>query len=281
MKKLSTYLFALLAAIAGVSGTAKAENHARATLVANVSSIKPGTAFMVGIKITIDPGYHIYWKNPGDSGIATDVKLTLPEGFKAGDLLFPLPSRLEMPGPIVNFGYTKSVMLMVSITPPNELPAGKSITLSGAANWLVCDENNCIPGSGKLSVDLPVADTDAPANTDLFKQWTSQLPIPIAMDSADIASSSNGLSLTDGNGQASVSIGWKAVPSDLQYFPGALATGDISNVKLTTAGDSTKITFDLKSFKGDEPVTGLLTFTSATGTKTGVEISITVPSPKK
>jgi DsbC/DsbD-like thiol-disulfide interchange protein len=281
MKTLSTYLLALVTAVIGVSRSANAEDHAHASLVADVSSIKAGTPFTVGIKITIDAGYHIYWKNPGDSGIATDVKLTLPEGFKAGDLLFPLPSRLEFAGPIVNYGYTKSVMLMMRVTPPTDLPAGKSLTLSAAASWLVCDENNCIPGSGNGSVDLPVADTATPANADLFKKWTSQLPTTLAKDSADIASASNALAITNGNGSASVTIAWKAVPSDLQYFPGALATGDISNVKLTTTGNSTTISFDVKSFKTNEPITGLLTFTPAGGVRTGVEISIPEDGAKK
>jgi thiol:disulfide interchange protein DsbD len=279
MKKLSTYLLAIVTSCFSLAHSTQAADHAQATLLADVSSIQPGTPFTLGIKVNIDAGYHIYWKNPGDSGIATDVKLTMPDGFKAGDLLFPLPSRLEFPGPVVNYGYTKSVMLMVRVTPPKDLPVGKSVTISAAGSWLVCDENNCIPGSGNMSVDLPVADTAAPANADDFKEWTSQLPL--TQDPTDIASSSNSLALSNGNGEASVSIGWKKVPSDLQYFPGPLKTGDVSNVKLTTTGDSTKMTFDVKSFKGDEPVTGLLTFTSAAGTKVGIEISIPVDAAKK
>jgi len=278
MKKLSACLLAILTVCAGFSQSALAD-HAQATLLADVSSIKPGTPFMMGIKINIDAGYHIYWKNPGDSGIATDVKLTLPDGFKSGDLLFPLPSRLEFPGPVVNFGYTNSVMLMVQVTPPKDLPVGKSVTISSAATWLVCDENNCIPGSGNLSVDLPVTDTAIPANSDDFKDWIGKLPV--TEDPTDIASVSKSLSLTNGNGQASVDIGWKKIPSDLQFFPGALKTGDVSNVQLSNTGDSTKLRFDLKSFKGDEPVTGLLTFTSAAGNKVGIEIAIPAGSPKK
>jgi DsbC/DsbD-like thiol-disulfide interchange protein len=279
MKKLSACLLAILTAVMGASHAAQAADHAQATLLADVSSIKPGTPFMLGIKINIDAGYHIYWKNPGDSGIATDVKLAMPEGFKAGGLQFPLPSRLEFPGPIVNYAYTKSVMLMVLVTPPKDVKTGSSITISAAASWLVCDENNCIPGSGNLSVDLPVSETASPANAADFKEWASQLPVP--EDPADVASLSHSLSLSNGNGEASVSIAWKKAPSDLQYFPGPLQTGDVSNVKLNNTGDATRLTFDLKSFKADEPVTGLLTFTSATGAKVGLEISIPTGAGKK
>jgi len=58
-----------------------ADEKARVDTVANVSAIAPGQPFMLGFKFTIAPGWHIYWKNPGDSGLPTEVKLNLPEGF--------------------------------------------------------------------------------------------------------------------------------------------------------------------------------------------------------
>src|SRR6476660_4787986 len=77
-----------------------------ATLLCDRASIEAGKPFDVGVLLKIKPGWHVYWKNPGDSGIATSVDFKLPEGFSAGEAQFPVPQRIEAPGGIVNYGYT-------------------------------------------------------------------------------------------------------------------------------------------------------------------------------
>jgi len=279
MKKRHSLSILLCLLSLGLSRAGFAEDHAQAMLLADVSAIQPGAAFTVGIRFKIDPGFHIYWKNPGDSGLPTDVKLTLPDGFTAGELMFPVPSRIELPGPIINYGYEDEVMLMVRITPPKTLAAGATVKIAAKVSWLVCDKDNCNPGGTSLSVEIPVSDTATAANADLFKQWTAALPV--SEDSADIASTSNAIAVASGDGEASLNITWKKTPGDAQFIPAALTTGEVQNIQLTTTGDTTKITFTVKRMKGDEPVTGLLTFTSASGTKTGVQISIPVAGAGK
>jgi DsbC/DsbD-like thiol-disulfide interchange protein len=274
MKKSIGLLSALLGFIC-LCSSAMADpgsDRVQVTAIADTSAIVPGKPFMVGLTYTIEPGFHIYWKNPGDSGLATEVKLKLPEGFTASELMFPVPSRLQLAGDILNYAYEDKVMLMVQITPPKDLPVGKSITLAGKTTWLVC-KDDCVPGQAKISLELLVADSATPANADLFKQWTSQLPVK--KDAEDISSWSHSTSLSNGTaGIVTMDIGWKKTPSDVQFIPGALKNGDITNIKVAAAGDSSKISFNLANYTNDEPITGLLVFTSAAGVKTGVEISI-------
>jgi DsbC/DsbD-like thiol-disulfide interchange protein len=275
MKTANLCLFAAMALCVIHSVPAEGQNHARVSMVADVSAIQPGVPFTVGFTFDIDPGWHIYWKNPGDSGLATDVKLKLPSGFSAGELLFPIPKQLQLPGDIINYAYEKQVMLMIRVTPPKDLPAGQSVSLSAKASWLVCHED-CVPGSGEVSLDLPVGPAATAANVELFKQWTDQLPLKD--DRVDIASKAQSVSITNGDGKAELSIGWKAVPSDVQFIPGPLKSGDIEDVKVVTSDASTKVSFKIKNHSraadGSDPITGLLTFTSAAGVKTGVEISM-------
>jgi len=185
--------------------------------------------------------------------------------------MFPVPSRLQLPGDIVNYAYEDKVMLMVQITPPKNLPVGKSVTISGKTTWLVC-KDDCVPGQAKISMELPVAESATPANEDLFKQWTSQLPVK--KDAEDISSWSHSKALSNGTGMVTMDIGWKKAPTDVQFIPGVLKNGDINNIKAASAGASSKIRFNIANYKDDEPITGLLVFTSAAGVKTGVEISI-------
>jgi len=76
-----------------------------ATLLADVDSVKAGKTFNLGVLLKIKPGWHVYWKNPGDSGMATKVNWKLPQGFEAGELRFPVPTRFVQPGDVITFGY--------------------------------------------------------------------------------------------------------------------------------------------------------------------------------
>ncbi|MCB1093754.1 MAG: thiol:disulfide interchange protein, partial [Verrucomicrobiae bacterium] len=123
-------------------------------------SIQSGTSFTLALKLTIDPGWHTYWKNPGDSGIPTKIEWRLPEGFQAGELEFPYPHRfvVDFGGfKQVGLGYSGEVTHLVSITPPPNLTEGTSVTLSGKVSWLMCDDKQCVPGGAELSITLPVS----------------------------------------------------------------------------------------------------------------------------
>ena len=63
----------------------------------------------------MDPGWHTYWKNPGDAGIATQIKWQLPPGITAGEIQWPLPEKLP-PAEVTTYGYEDEVMLLVPLT---------------------------------------------------------------------------------------------------------------------------------------------------------------------
>src|SRR5579872_7073313 len=106
VKKTLLTVFALLALAPGAAFAAPGDQ-ARPRLVANVKTVKPGETFRVGVLIELSPGWHIYWKNPGESGIATTV------AFRGNvtPVEFPTPDRLDLEGGIVSYGYTDKVLL--------------------------------------------------------------------------------------------------------------------------------------------------------------------------
>jgi thiol:disulfide interchange protein len=146
----------------------------KAQLLANADAIAPGKPFTVGLLLRMAPHWHTYWKFSGDAGLPSEIKWTLPPGWKAGEIQWPLPLKLMDPGDIETYGYENEVLLLQEITPPAGL-AGPAVTLSAEANWLVC-EKLCIPGSAKLQVELPVAAQTAPANEELFSRYRRSLP---------------------------------------------------------------------------------------------------------
>ncbi|HEY0369796.1 MAG TPA: protein-disulfide reductase DsbD domain-containing protein, partial [Chthoniobacterales bacterium] len=118
-------------------------------LVANTTAVVSGKPFKVGLLLHMVPGWHTYWKFPGDAGIPTEMKWSLPNEWKIGELQWPIPLKIDEPGDILIYGYHDEVLLTQEITPPAAL-AGSSVKLTAEASWLVC-EKICIPGSKTLT----------------------------------------------------------------------------------------------------------------------------------
>ena len=114
--------------------------HSGAVLLAETRSIQPGTPVTVGLHLTLEPGWHSYWKNPGDSGEPASITWRLPDEFSAGEIQWPAPELISFP-PLVSYGYFDEVLLLVSITPPPGLIEGDIVRLAGRADWLVCIED--------------------------------------------------------------------------------------------------------------------------------------------
>lgn len=153
------------------------DKHVTAELVAENTSFQPGQPFWVGLRLVMDPHWHTYWRNAGDSGMGTTLDWELPEGFQAGPLLWPYPSAIPS-GPLVSYGYEDEVLLLTRITPPADGPGG-DLRMKAKAAWLMCEEV-CIPGQARLELMLP-ARADAPdaatAWTGLFARARAALPV--------------------------------------------------------------------------------------------------------
>jgi len=130
--------------------------HVQASLVAAETSIQPGRAFTVALRLEHEPHWHTYWLNPG-TGLATELKWKLPAGWKAGEIQWPAPVILrDHTGTVVGNGYEAETFLPVTLTPPATLAPGTAIELNAAAEWLMCSDV-CIPGNANVSLSLPVS----------------------------------------------------------------------------------------------------------------------------
>ena len=129
--------------------------HVLLELAPGQATATPGEVMQVALSQTIDKGWHTYWRNPGDSGEPTQIKWTLPAGWSAGNISWPTPQRLPV-GPLMNYGYSGSVLLPVAITVPASARPGQTVRIDAEVQLLVC-EQVCIPESAKLSLDMPVA----------------------------------------------------------------------------------------------------------------------------
>ncbi len=142
------------------------------------------TTVWVGLQLTHQPGWHTYWKNPGDSGLPTQLQWTLPVGVTAGDIQWPSPKRLPL-GQLVNYGYEGTVLLPVPLTITPDFKPGllaSSLPIQLKASWLVC-RLECIPEEGEFSLSLPLKGSTA-INTAAFDAALAARPQAWVADKA-------------------------------------------------------------------------------------------------
>lgn len=113
--------------------------------------VAPGKPLWLGLSIRHEPHWHTYWRNPGDSGLPTQLNWSLPAGVQAGAIHWPAPHKLPV-GPLLNYGYEGDLLLAVPVTLPATLPPGP-MTVRLSASWLVCKEV-CIPEQGEYRLTL-------------------------------------------------------------------------------------------------------------------------------
>jgi len=151
--------------------------HARISLIKDHSDFVPGTSINIGLKVSMDEGWHTYWKNPGDSGGPIELNWDLPIGFSVSDVQWPLPEKIEYP-PLMTYGYEDFVIYpMVLSIPENYSDNYFEMT----ADILICADV-CIPESGKISANL----LDIESNS-LIYEWLESVPSNFLPTNASIS----------------------------------------------------------------------------------------------
>jgi thiol:disulfide interchange protein/DsbC/DsbD-like thiol-disulfide interchange protein len=150
-------------ATAQASGAAGPQRTERieAELVPMSAWATPGSTAIVAIRQDIQPDWHTYWRNPGDSGGATTLTWTLPQGVQTGDIVWPVPERQRLAG-LMNYGYSGVVYLPVPVEIPASARPGTTLPLTVKALFLVCSAEMCVPDELILRLDLPVREGAAP-----------------------------------------------------------------------------------------------------------------------
>ncbi len=216
---------ALLAAILGLISVSllpaasraapKAADLVRAELLAEPRAISPGQTFTVGLRLTMADRWHTYWRNPGDSGLSTEIAWTLPSGFSAGQIHWPTPTRIPV-SHLVNYGYEGETTLLVDITAPMDLSVDRPVELKALVSYLVC-ERECIPGEAALSTSLQVASGPEGSGPDgatryIFEAARASLPQPAPWPTR----------LEPADGRLKLRVEAASLPADLRsayFFP--------------------------------------------------------------
>jgi thiol:disulfide interchange protein len=241
----------------GAFGGEKKETATPATaeIISENKEIAPGEPFRVALKITHAPHWHTYYLNPGQVGFPPSIEWKLPEGFTAGELQFPVPMLGTFEGAPF-YGYEGETWFLQTITPPATLKAGETVTLSGDASWLACNQS-CIPGDAELKLSLPVASSASPnpESAEGFAKADAALPQKHASWMVSASGSGDTVTLTLTPGANAVSQ-----PEKVRFFSSDVLEDATKPQELTKDGSSWKLVLQRHAETDPKPaaVSGIL-----------------------
>lgn len=166
--------FAILACILPVSAQVSTANKAEVDLISAETSAEAGNTITLALKLEMDPGWHVYWRNPGDAGLPPQIIWDDTASATFGEFEWPLPEVLPVvPNQIMDYGYSDVVVLPFEVALPAD--ASGTFTFSGTADYLIC-ENICIPEAAPVSLTIDIGPPSLGANAGLIMQWRDKTP---------------------------------------------------------------------------------------------------------
>lgn len=160
-------------------------------LVFAPQGVAPGQPLWIGLRIEHAPEWHSYWKNPGDSGLPTELEWQLPAGVQAGDIVWPAPKKFPL-GDLANYGYEDVLLLPVPLTVGADFRAER-LNLEVLATWLIC-RKECVPEEATFRLDIPTGVSMA-RHAAVFDQAWAAAPQKVAGVGGSIEVSTKGLQL--------------------------------------------------------------------------------------
>ncbi|MBK1719911.1 protein-disulfide reductase [Thiocystis violacea] len=240
-----------------------------ASLVAERTQVAPGSSLELALVLRIRPGWHTYWRNPGDSGEPPRLTWILPDGVIAGPLRWPLPERIPV-GPLANYGYSGQAIHPLTLEVPEDWPVGVPLPLRARADWLVCEEH-CVPESAELALTLATAPSPGPADPEVAGILAvARAGLPEGrIDGAVLTATDRGLRL---------SIPWKAgqpSPAEVAWFAGAWGLIEhAAPQSWSWSGDRLEIALTPGSAAESAAPDGLLAVTGADGAVRSFEVAV-------
>jgi DsbC/DsbD-like thiol-disulfide interchange protein len=220
----------------------------------STTHVTPGRPFDIICTLDVPAGWHVYWKDPGTSGVPTGVSVCVPAGFAAGPTRYPRPRALPEPAGPVN-AMEGRVHLAIRVSPPADLVVGQTLDLTIDADWLVC-KAMCYLGSAQVRLSVPVAATVGRPTQEAA--WAEALPRPIGCRGGTVVSLEGNVLRVQGPVDAAGEPGF--LP---QAFPGVRLAAARVAIQGGQFVMELPVSYDQHNAQGHAPhVRGLLIFGS-------------------
>jgi thiol:disulfide interchange protein DsbD len=283
MKRLSLTILAAFLALPAFAQGAGAASDAPTTqvrLLLSAEAARPGATVWAGIELKMAPGWHTYWRNPGDAGLPTTVTWHLPPGITAGAINWPIPEESVTPAgdtPLYTYGYGDRVVLLIPITVYPALKPGSAMLIADVA-WMEC-KDTCSRYTATLRARLSVGADDRPtADTDFLEQCRALLP----QTNPPARVTARWQNLAPG-GPRAVIIDWESASTCADFYPFEKQGAEVQGATdiLPAPPDHIRLRKVVK--KGDGPwperLTGILVAEDSSQRPVAVEVNLPLQQP--
>ncbi len=256
-----------------------AEDPVEMKVVAHISS-EAGSEkrLFLAAHFSIAPGWHIYAKNPGESGLPTTIRWELPAGFSHPSLHWPIPVRFSNEGQPKTFGYEGEVVLVAEVGIPTDFAQGNPIPITARASWLGCSPRSCVRDSNETSFVLKVGEVPErmrePAS--FFSGWIARDPVDAGSHPAI-----HSIEAITGVG---VTVFWSEQVSEVDFLsdePAPRRSGggggksvEVRSRKNDGGNMATEVVLVSSDGGAVSPVKGSLLFRRADGSRSGIRLII-------
>lgn len=173
----SRILGMLLVTLAHTQAADVTSGRASASWITASETARPGELVHSAVRIRIDPGWHIYWTQPGEGGVKTEISCKPPAGWVVEGPGYPPPKRF-LTGELASFGYEGTVLFPLTIRTPAGF--GEPASLVARVSWLACSEDACVPGEAELTLTLRPGNASATDQAGAIATALRKIPRPAA-----------------------------------------------------------------------------------------------------
>jgi len=260
-------IFTIILICFGIYGfSEKYSDTVKPELVYDTSLLESNNIIRVGVLYKLKPNWHIYWKNSGDSGLPTKLEFTVPEGFKAGEIMWPLPNAYRRDGNILDYGYQDEVLLWSDINIPKDFKQ-KHLPITINTKWVSCEEM-CIPGKAEFTINI-----DLNHKNNIFNKWFERLPSE--------KNNKFDLKVVSNNEKYILVIDNKGLGNNFKLFPNPGKALDIESISYKDNGNNrSDILFTVTIYPGHEVNTNkidtVISYVDKKNTRKGFNYSINI-----
>ena len=159
--------------------------HIDVRLIAESTAPRPGHTTFVGLQMSPQPGWHGYWSNPGDAGLAPAVKWIAPAGVRFGPLQHPAPTMLKVQG-ITSFVHAGPYVLISRMSLDRSLQPGSKLPVTAEISWAECSDKLCVPERATLALQLTVGDGAPSADAVTVRHAVAAEPKAIGLGAFEV-----------------------------------------------------------------------------------------------
>lgn len=205
------------------------QNAISSSLVPETTRVAPGEKVTLALRMRPQPGWHGYWKNPGDAGAGMRIAWTLPTGMTAGEIRYPVPSTLLIAG-LMNHVYETEYAPLLDFSIPAAARPGMRLPIRGKMDYLACTDEICVPETAVVATELMVADeTGPPNNPALFRTARERLPKPLDEEAA--------FEISNGRFRLVMPVPGGLPYADVHFFPATEGVIDYAAVQTMVSAD--------------------------------------------